>query len=47
MWLWNIITMWNMYNDSTGVKFVHETETKHDVDKISVKDDNFILFYEP
>ena len=28
-----------------GVKFVHETETKYDMDKISVKDDNFTLLY--
>ena len=30
--------MWNQYSDSMGGKFVHETKTKHDMDKISVKD---------
>ena len=39
MWLGNIITMWNQYTDSPGVKFVHETKTKHNMDKISVKND--------
>ena len=33
MWLGNIITMWNQYTDSIGVKFVHEAKTKQDSDK--------------
>ena len=42
MWLGNI-ALWNQYTDSMGVNFVHKAKTKHDMDKISVKDDNFTL----
>ena len=46
MWLGNII-LWNQFTDSTGVKFVHKTKTKHDMDKISVIDNNCTLLYVP
>ena len=40
--------MWNQYNDFIGVNFVHETKDKNtNMDKISVKDDNFTLSYVP
>ena len=46
MWLGNIV-YWYQYTDSTGVKYVHKTKTKHNnTDKISVKDDaNAIILH--
>ena len=35
----------SVYQFHGGVKFVHETKIKHDMDKISLKDGNFTLLY--
>ena len=45
MWLGNILNTWNQYTDSTGGEIFTQNKDKHDMDIISVKDDNFTLLY--